>query len=1062
MGERTRRYDWGNSPLGLPSQWPVALRTLISTLLNSKAPMLLLWGNKHIQFYNDAFCRYLGSAGGSGTAIGQPADEFWAGSWSHFEPWLREARTKGEAEWSEVSTSPFTGKPVESDGRCVFSCSAVVTEGEGVDGILCTCVEYRNDSDTSAGTSLPEPFAKFRYVADNSPAGLWLSDPQGELTYVNRMLCEWTGFSFGELLGSGWINALVEEDRPAAMDAFVRAVSGKTHYDVEFRIQRKDGSRYWCRAAGNPFYTSAGRYGGYAGFCMDIQRLKEVNERIFESRLRVLNSFEQSPVGIALLEKEGLRFSMANRFYCNLVGRSSEQLLNHRLLDALPEIAGQGFDQLIENVIATGRTYQSREVAVDLMRNNRTETLYVDMVYQPQFDEKNEATAVLVVATDVTEQVLARRGLEESALKFRNLVEEAPVATCLFVGRNMTVEIANELMLGYWGKDRSVIGRPLNEALPELEDQPFLAILDEVYRTGEAYTAHNAPAKLMVNGTLGTYYFDYTYKPLRNLQGEVYAVMNMAVDVTEQVLARQGLEESERFARHIFYNSPVAKIVYVGPNMVLREANEAMMTILNRDESILNRPILESIPELKYTGLEKKYRRVMESGESIFEYAQPLELIRNGETSVGYFDYIYKALRNANDEIYGVMCTVVDVTKEVATRQQIEAAEESLRNAVELANLATWTVDVIGRKVEYSPRLQQWLGVDAAEFDNGPSPFVHPRDQARVASAVANALNPAGSGIFDEVYSIVHRVTGQERIIHSSGRATFDDKGRAVRLAGTAQDVTLQQELQKALEIEVQQRTEQLAAINEELEMSNEELRRSNEELSQYAYVASHDLQEPLRKIRMFSGMLGDTAELSPVNASRLNKINSSAERMTLLIKDLLEFSRLLNSDNLRKPVDLNQVVAEIMSDFELMIAEKQAVVEIGQLPVVEAVPLQMNQLFYNLVGNSLKFTQVGLAPAISILSQPIALEEAERFIRKPRPEWQYHRISVRDNGIGFEQKYAEQIFEVFKRLHTREVYSGSGIGLALCRRIVSNHNGYLYAESTPGEGTVFHIIIPS
>jgi signal transduction histidine kinase len=207
--------------------------------------------------------------------------------------------------------------------------------------------------------------------------------------------------------------------------------------------------------------------------------------------------------------------------------------------------------------------------------------------------------------------------------------------------------------------------------------------------------------------------------------------------------------------------------------------------------------------------------------------------------------------------------------------------------------------------------------------------------------------------------------------------------------------------------------------------------------------------------------MLESQVSLPETSRRLVDKIARSSERMSLLITDLLEFSRLLKSEALVRPVNLQEVVAAVVSDFELLVTEKGATITVGHLPVIQAIGLQMNQLFYNLVSNALKFNKPDMAPLVAIHAETIGAGEAARHIAKPLPFATYHHITISDNGIGFDVKYAEQIFEVFKRLHGREMYPGSGIGLALCRRIVDNHNGSLYAVSAPNEGTIFHLILP-
>jgi len=237
---------------------------------------------------------------------------------------------------------------------------------------------------------------------------------------------------------------------------------------------------------------------------------------------------------------------------------------------------------------------------------------------------------------------------------------------------------------------------------------------------------------------------------------------------------------------------------------------------------------------------------------------------------------------------------------------------------------------------------------------------------------------------------------------------------------------------------------------------------RSNNELLQYAHIASHDLQEPLRKIQMYASVLQGRDTLSASDQEIIDKILVSSNRMRTLITDLLEHSKVSRSGKMFRPVNLNNVLTKVLYDFELAIAEKQAVVSVDQLPVVSAIALEMNQLFYNLIDNALKFSDPKRIPEIAVRCKKLSEAAILEYIPDAVKGKMYYDISVRDNGIGFDVKYAEQIFMVFNRLHPKEMYPGSGIGLSLCRSILANHEGILFVESKPGEGSAFHIIIPN
>jgi len=286
----------------------------------------------------------------------------------------------------------------------------------------------------------------------------------------------------------------------------------------------------------------------------------------------------------------------------------------------------------------------------------------------------------------------------------------------------------------------------------------------------------------------------------------------------------------------------------------------------------------------------------------------------------------------------------------------------------------------------------------------------------------------------------------------------------------------LSEALQKSkerLEERVQARTMEIEASNQALRdeisvrtkaeqaamLAAQELQRSNRELEQFAAVASHDLQEPLRKIQAFGDRLQMqcSAQLGEKGLDFLRRILASAGRMRRLIDDLLTYSRVSTKAQPFSAVDLNEIVDEVAGDLETRLSDAGGKFEIARLPHIEADPSQMRQLFMNLLGNALKFHRPGVAPHVRINVQNIAADGNGSGVRIP-PQCE---ISIEDNGIGFEQEYAERIFELFQRLHGRDEYQGTGMGLAICRKIVERHAGSIAAFSTPGAGSRFVFRLP-
>ena len=239
----------------------------------------------------------------------------------------------------------------------------------------------------------------------------------------------------------------------------------------------------------------------------------------------------------------------------------------------------------------------------------------------------------------------------------------------------------------------------------------------------------------------------------------------------------------------------------------------------------------------------------------------------------------------------------------------------------------------------------------------------------------------------------------------------------------------------------------------EELQKLASKLERSNKELQQFASVASHDLQEPLRKIIVFGDRLRKKSEgrLTEDAADYLDRMSSAAERMQTLINDLLQLSRVVTRAEPFSAIDLGEVVGEVLRDLELLIERSDATVEVDSLPTIDADPTQLRQLLQNLIQNALKFRLDDRKPVVRIHA------EIDR-----QPTGDLCRLTVQDNGIGFDEKYLDRIFNPFQRLHGRGEYDGSGMGLAICRRIADRHGGQITASSAPGEGATFHVVLPT
>jgi light-regulated signal transduction histidine kinase (bacteriophytochrome) len=260
---------------------------------------------------------------------------------------------------------------------------------------------------------------------------------------------------------------------------------------------------------------------------------------------------------------------------------------------------------------------------------------------------------------------------------------------------------------------------------------------------------------------------------------------------------------------------------------------------------------------------------------------------------------------------------------------------------------------------------------------------------------------------------------------------------------------------------ELQQEIAERRQAEEKLKATATRLERSNRELQDFAYVASHDLQEPLRKVQAFGDRLKAACSkaLGTEGRDYLERMQAAAKRMQILIDDLLAFSRVTTKANPFEPADLDEIAREVLSDLEVRIQQSGGRVDLGALPKIDADPLQMRQLFQNLVGNALKFHQEGKPPVVKIRGR--ILNPSAEAPAANGEGGELCQITVEDNGIGFDEKYLDRIFILFQRLHGRSAYDGTGIGLAICRKIADRHTGEITAKSTPGEGSTFIVTLP-
>lgn len=569
-------------------------------------------------------------------------------------------------------------------------------------------------------------------------------------------------------------------------------------------------------------------------------------------------------------------------------------------------------------------------------------SIYLKKKLKPIVDTSQRVAYILVNTIDITQQVTSQRAAEQSEQRLQTVIHQAPVAIALYHTREMVLELANERMLALWEKSASIVGHPLADIVASDERQEILPIMQAVFDSGVPYYGTHFPS----TGSMGKQqerFFDQVYSPIRDGRDAVTSVLAISTDITQLVQASQAMRASEQRLQGLIDESPMAIAVYKGRDFIVELANDAMLFIWGKTASVIGLPLHIALPELEGQPFLQQLDDVYTTGVAYHAREAPATLEIDGELVTSHYNFTYKPLFDESDQVYAILNVAVNVEESVQNRWHLQESEDRYR-----------------------------------------------------------------------------QLTGQ-------------------------------------LEERVQQRTHELDTLNDTL-------RRSNENLEQFAYIASHDLQEPLRKIQQFGDLLlNQYQEQLGDGIDYLKRMQSAAWRMSTLIRELLNFSRISTSNHQHweQQVALGALVASIEDDLSVAIQESGTSIDSDHLPTVQGDELQLRQLFQNLLSNAIKFRRPDVAPYIRITCETVTADQLPPTAVPASKGAQFYCIRIHDNGIGFDEKYLDRIFQVFQRLHTKHQYQGTGIGLAICEKVVTNHGGAIHASSQPGQGATFSIYLP-
>ncbi len=781
-----------------------------------------------------------------------------------------------------------------------------------------------------------------------------------------------------------------------------------------------------------------------------------------EARLKSIEKaytlFMQAPAAVCIVKGPEYIVELANEKMLEFLGRTNA-MLGKPIIESLPEAKLQGLISILDQVYQSGEPYHVTSFPASIIINGIRDLRYFDLVFKPYFDNLEDAvpTGIFCVAHNITKQIRYQKHMEESEHRFRTLIEEATVATGLYLGRELQIQYANEILLGYWGKSSTIIGLSLSEAVPELKGQPFLNHLDKVYTTGMPYTGVEEEAYLYVDGRWQLFYFNVTYKALRNKEGEIYGIHHMAIDVTAQVLAKKKIEAAEQKARLAIESAELGtyEVDLITDKMVTSDRCNAiwgMSTAEDRgdylkfihpdDVNIRNKANQEALEKgfIQYevrllTGKDRlKWVRV--NGKVVYDqYNKPIHIlgvVQDITAQKLFAEELAKQVRERTAEVVQAHKSLLETNQYFQfIINKFEAALAALVPIFEGPDIVDFSFKMTNTAYSAYSRLTP------EQIQN-----------KRVSEVFPNYYKTDAFDRFVEVYR-----TG----VTQSWELNYNVDGLNVHLQVVASKMNGEV---------IANFTDFTTLKNLQLDLLRkiEELERSNKNLEEFAYAASHDLKEPIRKIHLFGERLKESLgqRLTEMESRYFERMELATNRMGTLIDDLLTYSEVNQKSILEETVDLNQLLGQVLSDLDLEIEQRNASIKIGELFTLKGHRRQLQQAFQNLISNALKYSKPGFEPVITISCSKVQGSQIDQYLTTFELTKDYYHISVQDNGIGFDPADAGRIFNVFTRLHGLAEYKGTGVGLSIVRKVISNHQGHIWAESTPGEGATFKIILPA
>lgn len=598
------------------------------------------------------------------------------------------------------------------------------------------------------------------------------------------------------------------------------------------------------------------------------------------------------------------------------------------------------------------------------------------------------------------------------------LFSQAPVAMCLLTGDNFSINSANPQMLEIWGKEASVIGRSLFEILPEIIEQGFKEILENVYRTGEIFKGNKWPVFLEKYGKYEEYFFTFIFAPVYNDDKKIIGISIVATEVTDQIFSERKLKESEYRFEHLIKKSDYPIAIYRTEELYIEFANEQMLKTWGKSASIIGMKLEDALPELEGQPFIGLLKNIFKTGETYASKEASADLMVNGKLQTFYYDFSYKPLKSPTGEVYAILNMAVDITDLVMAKKEIQEREKKFRDLADSMPQFVWTCDTKGEITYMNKSWYRYTG--STENENQTSlvkRMMRPETIAKVDQVWEDCIKTNNPFVMEyELEDPVQK--GNYRWFLGRAVPNFAENGEVNQWTGTFTDI--------------------------------DEFKQLETQKDNFLGIASHELKTPLTSLKLYTQFIKNNLEKAgdPKNANVARRMDYQIDLLTGLINELLDVTKIQKGQmQLNESLfDFDKLVDEVVEEQQMTSRHKLFVSRSGAIGDVFADRHRISQVIANLISNAIKYSP-----------------DADEVHISTSLHGDRAQFNVKDFGIGIPQDKQSKVFEQYYRISGSKDYtfSGLGLGLFISAEIIRRTGGEIFVSSSEGEGSDFCFRIP-